>query len=366
MRIGLDYRPAAGFPNSGIGRQNLAIEDALRANPNVQLQLFSVAPDNHPLRRLAHCPPWATPLTGMHRLPERLRFEALFLPGALRDAEVETYICNMNMGLPIGRKPAGMRYVLQLHDLFQLTLNNSHGSRLKAKVYGATDRLSIGHSLRAADRVWTPSQFTADEAARLFPDVRGKLRVLPNLVSGFQGEPGDISAWNLPEGYWLCVGSREPRKNMPWFVDAWQTARLHFQNVPDLVLIGTPDHLSPAQRSLPGLHFLSDISDAQLHTIYKQADRLWHPSFAEGFGLPVIEALSVGTRVAVASGSSLDEITPVDSPRFSPTDTAALIRLMGELAGAPADDPAPGLAWAQRYGLDAYRQRFDELIGELS
>lgn len=366
MRIGLDYRPATGFPNSGIGRQNLAIEDALRANSETQVQLFSVAPDNHALRRVAHCPPWGTSLSGIHRLPERLRFEALFLPKALRDAEVQTYICNMNMGLPIGRKPAGLRYVLQLHDLFQLTLNNSHGSKLKAKVYGVTDRLSIGHSLKVADRVWTPSQFTADEVARLFPHVRDKLRVLPNLVSGFEGESANLGDWNLPERYWLCVGSREPRKNMPWFVDAWQTARLHFQNVPDLLLIGAPDHLSPAQRALPGLHFLSDISDAQLHAIYKHADRLWHPSYAEGFGLPVIEALSVGTRVAVASGSSLDEITPTDSPRFSPTDTAALIRLMGELADAPLADPAPNIAWAQQYGLHAYRQRFDELIGELA
>ncbi|HEX8595886.1 MAG TPA: glycosyltransferase family 1 protein [Pseudomonas sp.] len=366
MRIGLDYRPATGFPNSGIGRQNLAIEAALRANPDHQVQLFSVAPDNHPLRRIAHCPSWPTSLCGIHRLPERLRFEARFLPGALRDAEVETYICNMNMGLPIGRKPAGLRYVLQLHDLFQLTLNNSHGSKLKARVYGVTDQLSIGHSLRVADRIWTPSQFTADQAARLFPNVRDKLRVLPNLVSGFAGDPPDPADCGLPQHYWLCVGSREPRKNMPWFVDAWQTARLRFANVPDLLLIGAPEHLPPAQRALPGLHFLSDISDARLHAVYKHADRLWHPSYAEGFGLPVIEALSVGTPVAVATGSSLDEITPADSPRFSPTDTAALIRLMGELADAPAGDPASQVVWAQQYGLHAYRQRFDELIGELA
>ena len=45
MRIGLDYRPAAGYSNSGIGRQNLALEDALRANPQVSLQLFGVAPE---------------------------------------------------------------------------------------------------------------------------------------------------------------------------------------------------------------------------------------------------------------------------------------------------------------------------------
>jgi len=271
----------------------------------------------------------------------------------------------MNMGLPVGRKPAGLRYVLQLHDLFQLTLNNSHGSQLKARIYGLTDKLSISHSVRVADRIWTPSQFTADEVARLFPAAREKLRVLPNLVSGFTGEPADISNLQLPERYWLCVGIREPRKNIPWFVDAWQTARVQFQNVPELVLIGTAEHLPLGQRNLPGLHFLSDISDAELQAVYGHAERLWHPSYAEGFGLPVIEALSVGTPVAVASGSSLDEITPPDSPRFSPTDSAALVRLMGEMSNTLNDDPAHLKAWAARYGLDAYRQRFNELIEEL-
>jgi glycosyltransferase involved in cell wall biosynthesis len=365
MRVGLDYRPATGFPNSGIGRQNIALEDAFRARPDVQLQLFSIGPLGHPVRKIAHCPRWATPLNGIHRLPERLRFEAFFLPEALRDAEIEVYMANLNMGLPMGRKPAGMRYILQLHDVFQLTLSNAHGSKIKARIYGQTDRLSIGHSVRVADRIWTPSQFTADETVRLFPHARDKVRVLPNLVEGFTAEPADLDT-PLPERYWLCVGTREPRKNIPWFVEAWQIARRQFPKTPNLVLVGGPDGLTVAQRELPGLHIVSGISDGQLHHVYRQADRLWHPSYGEGFGLPVVEALSVGTPVAVASGSSLDEVTPDGSPRFAPDDQAALVRLMGMLSTEEKHDPAPLLAWAQRYGVEAYRQRFNELLDELT
>lgn len=364
MRVGLDYRPATGFPNSGIGRQNIALEDAFRANPDVQLQLFSVAPFDHPMRKIAHCPRWATPLDGIHRLPERLRFEARFLPEALRDAEIEVYLANLNMGLPIGRKAAGIRYILQLHDLFQLTLSNAHGSKIKALIYGRTDRLSIGHSVRVADRIWTPSQFTADETVRLFPQARNKVRVLPNLVEGFSAEPADLDT-PLPERYWLCVGTREPRKNIPWFVEAWQVARRQFPKTPDLLLVGGAEGLSSAQRELPGLRIVSGISDGQLHQVYRQAERLWHPSYGEGFGLPVVEALGVGTPVAVATGSSLDEVTPPGSPRFSPSDQSALIRLMGVLSTADAQDPAPLRAWADNYGVGAYRRRFDELLEEL-
>lgn len=365
MRIGLDYRAAAGYPISGIGRQNFALEAAFRAYPQSSLQLFGVAPHDHPIRRRLFAPRWATPLDAVHRLPERLKFEGLFLPGALRDAGIEVYVSNINMGLPLGKKPAGLKYVLQLHDLFQLTENNSHGSRLKARVYRFTDQQSIAHSLRVADQVWVPSQFTANEAVRLFPWVQGKLRVLPHVVEGFKGEPADISALRLPERYWLCVGTREPRKNIAWLVDAWQTARLRFAQVPDLVLVGGDDPLSPAQRHLPGLHVLRGLQDAELHAVYARAERLWHPSRAEGFGLPVIEALGTGTPVAVASGSSLDEITPPDSPRFAPEDSAALVRLMGVLSTAAPEDPAPLKEWAARYGLDAFQQRIHAALEEL-
>ena len=365
MRIGLDYRPATSYPNSGIGRQTLALEAALRANPAVQLQLFTVAPEDHRIRRKAHCPRWGSPLQGLHRLPIRLKFEAGFLPGALREAGIETYIANFNMGLPLGRKPEGLKYVLQLHDLFQLTLTNAHGSQLKARVYGYTDKLSIGWSVKVADRVWVPSQYTADELVKLFPQARDKVRVLPNLVLPFSGEPGDISSLQLPARYWLAVGTREPRKNIPWFVGAWQQARQQNPDTPELVLVGAREHLPSAQQHLHGLHFVSDLSDAQLQALYAGAARLWQPSYAEGFGLPVIEALGLGTPVAVATGSALDEITPADSPRFSPTDTPALVALMTRLAAEPAVDAGPLKAWAQGYGEAAYRRRFDELLEEL-
>lgn len=328
---------------------------------------FTVAPLDDPLRQRAVCPPWGCPRTAMHQPHQRLRFEAGFLPRALREQDIDLYISTFNMGLPLPPRPPGVRYALLIHDLFQITLKNYHANRLKALVYRVSDYLSIAYALRVADRVWTPSQYSADEAVRLFPGVAGKVRVLPNQVDGFAGEPADLSARGLPPRYWLLVGTRELRKNVPWFVSAWTRARAQAPGVPPLVLVGSLDHLPEEQRGLPGLHALGGLDDAELHALYRQAERLWQPSYAEGFGLPVVEALSVGTPVAVASGTSLDEVTPPSAPRFSPSDGAALERLMLRLADTPREASAEELiAWAARFNREAYRQRLAALIEELS
>src|SRR5690606_34806364 len=159
-----------------------------------------------------------------------------------------------------------------------------------------------------------PSQFSADEARRLFPFARRKLRVLPNLVPGFAEEPSLIP--DLPARFWLVVGTREPRKNMALFIACWQQARRYSEAVPPLVLVGHEEEVPNELLDLPGLHWRSGVSESELHGLSAAAECLWQPSYAEGFGLPVVESLSVGTPVAAASGSALDEVVPAGSPRF--------------------------------------------------
>lgn len=363
MRVGLDYRPATVAPASGIGRQVQALEQALQARADTELVRFSEAPLVHPQRQTARCPDWASPLEGLQRPQVRWRFEAKFLPGALREASIELYIATANMGLPLARKH-GRRQVLVLHDLFQLTERNFHRSRLKALAYRLIDALSIAWSVLTADRIWCPSQFSADEAARLFPFARGKLRVLPNLVNGFATVTPEMPS-DLPPRYWLAVGTREPRKNMPLFIQCWQQARQRSAEVPDLVLVGQADDVPSELRKLAGLHWRSGLSEAQLCGLYTGAECLWQPSYAEGFGLPVVEALSVGTPVAAATGSSLDEVLPPGSPRFAPHDRQGLIDCLVGVAEQPPVRSEELAAWARRYDLAAYSRRLDELLGEL-
>ncbi|WP_043310097.1 glycosyltransferase family 1 protein [Pseudomonas sp. ML96] len=365
MRVGLDYRPATVAPQSGIGRQVRALESALQERARTELLRFTEAPLDHPQRQSAFCPEWASPLGGLQRPQVRLRFEANFLPAALREQAVDLYIATANMGLPLGRKPAGQRQVLLLHDLFQLTERNYHRSRLKALAYRLIDTLSVAWSVWRADRVWCPSQFSANETQRLFPFAKGKVRVLPNLVPTL-ASTDEKPPQSLPTRYWLAVGTREPRKNMPRFVEAWRQARTQSAEVPELALVGDPDDLPEALRALSGLHWLSGLDDQELQALYRHAECLWQPSYAEGFGLPVVEALSLGTPVALARGSALDEVAPADSPRFEAHSTQSMLDCLLHLAStAPIRDVSALHQWSQRFAMPAYAARLNELLEEL-
>lgn len=364
MRVGLDYRPGISNPNNGIGRQNVALATVLGQLPDVNLHLFTPAPADHPLRSTAHCPGWVSPADGQQRLPRRLRFEFGYMPWALRRLGIDVHISTFNMGLPLPPRPTGVRYVLQLHDLFQLQLKNHHSTWLRETVYRISDNLSIRYSVKVADRIWTPSQYSADEVARVFPAAAHKVRVLSNLVPTFTQEPV-LPTLPLPSRFWLLVGTREPRKNVPWFIEHWQKARLTDSAIPDLVLVGGGEFVPPEQRALPGVHIMPALGDAELQGLYSAAERLWHPSYAEGFGLPVIEAMAAGTPVALASGTSLDEIVPAGTPRFSPYDGAAVIELMHRLAQPDEPDRKALQDWARRYSEQPYRARVAELLQEL-
>lgn len=365
MRVGVDYRPATVAPQSGIGRQVRALEQALLDRPNTELVRFTEAPLDHAQRTTALCPPWPSPLDGLQRPPVRWRFEARFLPGKLREQNVDLYIATANMGLPLGLKPQAQRWVLVLHDLFQLTERNHHRSRLKALAYRVIDALSIAWSVWRADRVWCPSQFSAREAARLFPLARHKIRVLPNLVAPLPAQSDLSSPTDLPPRYWLAVGTREPRKNMSLFLSTWQTARRQCPEVPELILIGHPNDVPEPLRNLPGLHWRQSVGDSELQSLYAHAECLWQPSYAEGFGLPVVEALGLGTPVALAHGSALDEIAPPESPRFAPHDAADQLRCLLELARQPLPRTAALTEWAAGFGPTAYQQHLSRLLEEL-
>lgn len=368
MRIGLDYRPVSAAPFSGIARQVIALEQALLSREGVEVLRFTSCPTDHPHRKIAYCPEQGVSTKILHRPQERWRFENTFLSKALAQTQPDMYIATPNSGLPWPNAPKEILYGVMLFDLFQLTLENRHPNFLKSFIYRQLDQIEISVSIKKAHALIVPSRFTEREVVRLFPKAADKLRLLPCAVPA----PDDslVSFRLVSSPYWLLVGSREPRKNIPWFVSQWKTARqVHPEaSIPDLVLVGSPGDLPVAQRNISGLHVLEAVSETELASLYYYAECFWHPAYAEGFGLPVIEAMQYGTPVAVATGSSLDEITLPQAPRFDPHDGVSLQKLMLQLAQGNVKDAESRdtlQRWAAQFEMPAYTARVWQLLDPL-
>ncbi|BAW00278.1 glycosyltransferase family 4 protein [Lysobacter enzymogenes] len=372
MRIGLDYRAATAAPGSGPARQVLALERALSRRPDTETVLFTEAPLDHPHRAIAvasDLPAGTAPAPAQagRDLRRRWRFEAGFLPSALRAQNIDIYIATAEGGLPVWRKPAAVRQVLLLHDLFRLTLRRPRASPWRALASRLVDEAAIGHSIASADAIWTPSRYTTAECGRLYPAHAHKLYVLPDALAPAPA-PAERSRLSrpLPPRYWLLVGTREPRKNADLFLRAWLDARRQHYDTPDLVVVGAPADVPAELQRLNGVHWFEHPGEDELARLYLDAERLWQPSYAEGFGLPVLEALAAGTPVAVAEGGALEEVAPGDMPRFDPHDRPQLAELMIRLSReSVVGNAEQRRAFAQRFAPNAYAARVGALLDEL-
>ncbi|MBK8752980.1 MAG: glycosyltransferase family 4 protein [Candidatus Competibacteraceae bacterium] len=364
-RIGIDWRPVSVQPVSGISKQVCAVLEALKTLPNFEVMLYSDGPINHPDRLVATFPAGGISLTQVVRPFRRLWFEHRFLPRILCQDQIDVFITTANCGVP-APLDCHMRRVAWVHDLFPITLKNQQPSLKASLHYQSYYHYAYRMAAWLADELWTPSQFTSKECERLFGEgVATKTQVLHNAVRNYAAiQPVNCHHLDLPPCYWLLVTSAEPRKNLPLFLHTWLELG---DAVPTLVIVGPQGLVSAAKSKQAGtrLRLLTNLSEAELAAVYTGANRLWMPSIAEGFGLPVIEAMSAGTLVAIAKGSALDEIVPPNTPAFAAESPDELRQLMKKLAGhePSQEEQTACMNWAHRFDSQAFRQRVLELAG---
>jgi len=204
---------------------------------------------------------------------------------------------------------------------------------------GAFSARSVGLIRRTARRaavVLTVSEFSRRaivERYRLPPE---KVLVTPNGVDRevfrpLGTEPAGIrERYRLEGPFILFVGRIEPRKNLPRLIRAFSRARERLGGGLRLAVAGPEDFRSrevfqEAERQAEAsVVFLGAVPDADLPALYNLAEAVTYPSLAEGFGIPVLEAMACGTPVLASPRGALPEVGGDADLWVEPEDETAL------------------------------------------
>ncbi len=172
-----------------------------------------------------------------------------------------------------------------------------------------------------ADRIIAVSESTAADVSDLYGVERRNIAVVHSGIDPLLRRASDpaVRQWRTTRGldapYVLAVGTREPRKNLPALVRAWDLMRRTPQlREMHLVLAGPPGwhegaiHRAIAGSHAPGdVHIIDSIGREERPLLLSAASVLVYPSLMEGFGFPPLEAMACGTPVIAAATSSLIE-----------------------------------------------------------
>lgn len=168
-------------------------------------------------------------------------------------------------------------------------------------------------SAKRSDLILTVSEYSRNSIIRHFGIDKAQIHVTRNSLDRFVGAPEE-AVEGLQAGHFIVYVSRfEPRKNQHMLVRAFANLQDELPRSFRLVLVGYPalpyPELEAALAAVGGrVRVLSDVSDAQLTWLYRHAAGSIYPSRAEGFGMPVIEAVAAGGVSYCADNTAMSEL----------------------------------------------------------
>lgn len=251
--------------------------------------------------------------------------ELLYLRLSLKNADV--YFSFHNMQLP--RLRVARRMIMSNLDLIPIVLPDyfkigRHSKDKNARRYKKNSQ--------NADAIMSISEYSKGELHRLFKIPEKKISVIPLAAQLPKPEIKymSINSKPVPRHFILTIGGAEARKNVDAVMRAHTKLSQSHQREYPLVVVGG-DWQGKRLQEQDNCILLDRVSDEELSYLYKKATLFVFASSYEGFGLPLLEALSAGTPSVSSRGTSLDELCTGIIAQFNPADTLELSSLMRRL-----------------------------------
>jgi glycosyltransferase involved in cell wall biosynthesis len=325
VRVLIDYR-AALRERTGVGEYTHELVRALAAagrmgtSTPIDVTIFSSSSKD----RLTD----SADLGGVHRVDRRIPVRLLNLawhrlqwpPAEALAGSGFDVVHSLHPLLMPSRRAA---QVVTIHDLNFLL----HPERTRAEIRRDYPGLARAHALRA-DRVIVVSRFTASEVERLLQVPSDRISICSPGRPEWQPRRAQPTG-----GYVLFFGTLEPRKNVGTLLDAYERLVSRRPDVPELRLAGKATDQSAewlARIARPPLNrvvrHVGYVAPDQRYELYVGARMLVQPSYEEGFGLPVLEAMTAGVPVVGANAGAIPEVGGDALQLVAPTDADAMAR----------------------------------------
>ena len=357
MRVVVDYRPALRA-RTGVGEyvHRLAGAYARQQSADDALVLFSSSWKDRLPRDVAAAMGAVDVTVSDHRIPVRL-LNRLWHRHGWPPIERLTGRADVVHGLhPLLIPATRAAQVVSIMDLHFLS-RPEHSVREIRRDYPL---LAAQHA-RRADAVVTISEYTAGLIQMTFSVPRERIFVCRPGAPVWQqlGQAPNVP----PGGYILFVGTLDPRKHLGSLLDAYELTLARNPALPPLVIAGTmtPGGQAWAARwsraPLAGhVDYRGYVADTDREALYAGARLLVLPSLDEGFGLPVLEAMSAGVPVLTSNRGALPEVSGDAGVAVDVDDveafSAALARLATDTAVATAH-ASRGLERARAFSWEA-------------
>lgn len=253
-----------------------------------------------------------------------------------------------------------------------------HMQGVRSRASDAIWRFRVRRLARTSDRIITVSNSSAADIAYFEPSAADRIEVIHHGIDHgkFNRVPtGDLARFRaqhtIPEEYFLYAGNLDPRKNVTSLTRAAREV-YRATGIP-LVVSGAPawdsDEILNTVRTTPGVVYVGRLSDEDLVCAMQNAVAFCFPSYYEGFGFPVLEAMACGAPVISSKNGSLAEVIGDSALALTSVNSEAIRDAMIHLASDPSERDRlrqAGISNAAKFDWDRSARAHAEVFKSLT